>query len=636
MPKDFDVVYPNRGRIALVGGLNSKFDRHEIDDDESPDCQNVVFTDKSVETRGGVSILNTAAVGSFAGDGVYTRHDNGGNQTMVAFWNGTGYALTGTSFITIGSAQSIWTAGVRVAAAEQENHIFFGQGNQPYKLNATDFTRHGIETPAAPTVATAPTGTGLTGDFRYKVSFLNSALAEGDVSTTTATFTAANENARVTIPTAPQSHGVDGRRIYRTVDDGTTWKRLATINNNTTTTYDDAIPDASLGADAPTDNGRPPSYNVIVQHRDRVWTNDVAEPNLVWYSNLGDPYTFASTNFVRIGDNSGDTVKALSSYDTGLVVFCVNSTWFIHMPDDDDSNWQQVQLKSPFGSKSAFAPFKYKNKIMHPAVENGKFVGFAALAGAGIEPDATFGTVSTLGSLVKTDRIETDMFDVVESLQSRISAIVHKQKAYITLTKGSGETANNYIYVFDFSVDNLFARKNKEGVWVPWTGLSAEQFVEYNGSLYYQSSAAVGFVYLMNRPTFTDAGVAIDSYFWTKNYSGLPTDERWTKDFRAFNIIFQRAGGYFMNVSYRTDSNLGVGTAIQVDLDPGGSLYGTAEYGVDVYGGGQEEGQIEQTLGQVVGERIQFKFDNQNTLNQKFKILGLQFIYNKKGRRRNG
>lgn len=637
MPKDFDVVYPNSGRISLVGGQNSKFDRHEIEDDESPDCMNVIFTDKSVETRGGTSVFNTTSVGSFAGDGLYVRHDNSNAQTMVAFWGGTGWAVTGAStFTTISSAQSIWTAGVRVAAAEYENHIFFGQGNQAYKLNATDWTRHGVEVPSAPTVATATTGTALTGQFRYKVSYINSQAVEGDVSTTTATLTVASQNITVTIPTAVQSFGVNQRRIYRTETSGSVWKLLTTINDNTTTTYDDAIADANLGANAPTDNGKPPAYNVICYHRNRLWTNDVEEPNLVWYSNLANPYVFESTNFIRIGDNSGDVVQGLAPYDTGLVVFCTNSTWFIHMPDDDDTNFQQVQLKSPFGSKSPFGMFKYKNKVMHPAVENGKFIGLAALAGAGIEPDATFGTVSTLGSLVKTDRIEDAMFDVLSSMQGRISTIVHKQKAYITVAEGVSAVRNNRIWVFDFSVDNLFARKNKEGVFSPWSGLLAEQFAEYNGELYYQSSDEVGRVYLMNTSTYADDTAAIDSYLWTKNFSGLPRDERMTKDFRAFNVIFQKAGAYDMNVSYRTDSNLGDGTTIPVDLDPGGSLFGTAEFGIDLFGGGEEEGQIEQTLGQVVGERIQFKFDNQNTINQKFKIIGLQYIYNRKGRRRNG
>jgi hypothetical protein len=46
--------------------------------------------------------------------------------------------------------------------------------------------------------------------------------------------------------------GVTGRKIYRTAVGGSALKFLATLANNTTTTYTDATPDASLGAAPPT------------------------------------------------------------------------------------------------------------------------------------------------------------------------------------------------------------------------------------------------------------------------------------------------------------------------------------------------------------------------------------------------
>lgn len=639
MAKGYDVLYPDKGRIELVGGLNTKIDRHEIDDDESPDCQNVVFGDGTVETRGGTTEITSQSVGSYVGDGLYTRHDSDNEtQTMVGWWNGSAYTWNGASFVTIGSAQSVYTGGERVAAAEYENHIFFNNatGQQPYKWQGGDFTRHGIEEPqSAPTATTAATGTALTGDYQWAVTYVNSQAVEGDLSTATVTWTGAGENASVTIPTAPASFGVASRRIYRTEAGGTEFKRVTTINDNSTTTYEDATADGALGVAAPTDQGTPPAYSILTYARNRLWMNDTTERNLVWYTELANPYVVKTTNFIRIGDNASDLVRAIAPYDTGMAILCDNSVWYIHMPDDTPSNWQQVQLKTSYGTKSPFGWFRYNNKLMYAAHENGKFVGFAALSGNSIEPDATFGTVSTLGSLVKTDRIEADMFDVVEAEQDKITAFVHKQKAYITLTKGAGNSTNNRIYVFDFSVDNLFARKRKEGVWVPWTGLNAAQFTELAGELYYQDSTTDhGKVYEMNQSAANDNGSAIDSYFWTKLYSGQPRDFRIHKDFRAFNIIYENFGEYFMTVRYRTDTNIGVGNSVEVNLNPGGSLWSTMSWGRDDWGGGRTEGQLEETLANTRGERIQFRFDNQNTAGQKFKIIGLQFIYNRKGRRR--
>src|SRR5688572_16016774 len=129
-------VYPEKGVILFDGGLNSKYERSIIPDNESPDCANVIFDNGSVGTREGFTKLNTTAIGSFTVDGIYTRRVDTGGETMVVFAGGSGWQLGGSTFTTIGSAQSVFTAGVRVAAAQYENHMFVGNGGViPYKYN---------------------------------------------------------------------------------------------------------------------------------------------------------------------------------------------------------------------------------------------------------------------------------------------------------------------------------------------------------------------------------------------------------------------------------------------------------------------------------------------------------------------
>lgn len=108
--------YPDKGRVLFDGGLNTKFERSIIEDNESPDCQNVVFENGAVGTREGRSILNTTAIGSFPIDGLYTRHDNTGAESMCVWADGNFYVLNTTTFVTIPSGQSVWTAGARVGA----------------------------------------------------------------------------------------------------------------------------------------------------------------------------------------------------------------------------------------------------------------------------------------------------------------------------------------------------------------------------------------------------------------------------------------------------------------------------------------------------------------------------------------
>lgn len=633
MGKRFNRRYPPNGRIMFDGGLSNKYEKSIIPDNESPDCANVIFTNGSVETRGGTDLLNTAAVGSFACDGLFTRHDNVGNQSMVAWFGGTLYDWTGTTFSTVPSAQSVYSASERVYAAEYENYMFFGNGSgTPYKYggDSDTFTWHGVPSGVtAPSVATAATGTALTGEYRYKVTFVNSALVEGNPTAASTTFTAASENIALTgIPVAPQSHGVSARNIYRTITSGTTFLRVATINDNTTTTYDDAIADASLGVEAPIDNGEPPNYSAVIYHQGRLFVID-PDDNLIKYSDIGSPYTFGALSFLRVGDNTFDIPTGFEIYDNSLVVLCQQNPWIIYMPSTTASEWVVLRVRANFGCKSPFGTFKYNSKVMFPAVQNDKFVGFAAISGQTVSPDASILTNSAVGSELKSDRIEPDMFDVQEGYLKHITSIVYKNKAYISLTKAASNTTNNRIYVFDFSITNL--SKKQEASWVPWTGLNANDFTILDGDLYYADSTAVGKVYQMNTSTYNDNGSAINSYYWTKEFSGMKGEESYEKDFRFVNILYEKSGSYDMNFTYRVDSGQGSGNTDQINLDAGGSNWGTLVWGTDNWDPGQSEGDIRKSLANARGKRIQFKFSNQNTANQKFKIVGLNFLYNNKG-----
>ncbi len=635
MVAEFNIIYPAKGRQLLDGGLNTKFERSIIPENESPDCLNVVFANGSVATRAGSSKLNTAAIGSFVGDGLYTRRDNTTAETMVAFAGGSAWQLGTTTFTTIPSAQSVFTAGVRVGTAQFENHMFIGNGGvTPYKYNGAHFTRHGVPVgTGAFTVISGSTATGaLTGDYRWKVAFVNSQTVQGDVGTATTTLAlSAGYGWLTSLPVAPTSHGVSARKIYRTVTSGLVYKLVTTIADNTTTVYLDNTADGSLGATAPTDNGEPPKYSVACQHQNRLFVNDSQNPNYVWYSDIFEPYTFASTNFLLIADGSSDLVKGLTVYNNSVLVMCENSVHFIYMPSTNDADWSTIRLPGQFGSKSPFASFLYNNKAMLGAIQNGKFVGFAAVRGESVDPAATILTVGAAGSDMQSDRIEPDAFAIQEAYVGNISAMVYKNKAYIAVTYGDNNTTNNRIYLFDFSATNL--AKRQEASWVPITGLNAAQFTIYGGFLYYISSTATGFVYKLETTSYVDDATAINSYFWTKEFSGNKGHENYQKDFRKVQLLVEKAGAYFMNLTYRVDSDKGVGSTTQVNLNPGSSLWGTLIFGSGTWGGGSDQEEISVPLGQTTGKRIQFKFSNQNTANQRFKVHGLNFTYNIKGKR---
>lgn len=632
MTSVFNIIYPPSSRIGFDGGLNNKFDRALLPDNESADCLNVVYGNGSVETRGGTTKLNTATIGSFAFDGFYVRHTSDGAESMTAWADGTLHVLSGTSLISIPSAVSVYTAGVRVTATEYEDYIFYGNGGSiPYKYNGA-FTRHGVYPGTTTmTVATAATGSVLTGEYIYKYTYVNTNLVESDVGPVTPTFTAAGENIALTdIPLAPVSFGVNTRRLYRSETSGTTLKLLATISDNTTTTYDDGIADASLGSAAPTDQGVPPNYSVAITHQSRLFFIDPAT-NFVKYTEIGNPYVVKATSFRRIGDKTGDIPQGLEIFDNSIVVGCRKSMWVIYMPSADPTDWQDIRVKTSLGTRSPFGMFRFNNRVMFAATTDENFVGYAAIAGQTTEATSTLLTIQASGSEFISDKIEPDMFKVQEAYVKNISATVFKRTAYISLTQGAGELTNNKVWVLDSSIENL--SKSQKFTWAPWDGIAAAQLAIYDDKIYFADASGNGYVHEANTDTYNDNGVAIDSYYWTKEFSGRKGHENYTKDWRFANLLYEQPGDYYMNMNVRLDSDSGDGNISQVDLNPGGALWGTATWGDDLWGGGADEMDKKIFLGQLTGKRIQFKFSNQATADQKFKLIGLTLTYNLKGQR---
>lgn len=639
MGQIFDIVYPPEGRVTFEGGLNNKYPPAIIQDNESPDCLNVYSVNGAVEVRGGSTQLNTTPVATAAIDGLYTREDNGGGQTMVAFCNGSMWQLGTTTFTTVASAQSVFTAGVRVGATNYLNKLYLGNGGViPYKYDGVAFTRHGVYAPTATAVvATGAAGNVPPQDWVYAYTYVNSAVVESNISPLAGTFTvgASSVVSLTALGTAPQSFGVSSRNIYRATTTVGPFKRVGSIADNTTTTFTDNITIAGLGTTAPTDNGTPPKYNVLVQHQQRLFMNDTANPNYIWWTEILTPDTVKSTSFQPFGDGAFDIVKGLAVYNNSILVLCQNSMWLYYMPDATPANWQVIRILTQYGSKSPYATFLYENSCMVAAMQNSKFAGFASVTQNAVTLERTKLETALAGSDRATDRIEPDMFNVNQAVAGNISAIVFKNKAFVALPYGSGQTTNNRIYLFDFSHSEMSSQSGADPYsWSPFGSLNAAQFCIYGGSLYFGDSTATGLIYQLETTSYNDNGAAINSYFWTKEYSGTPGHENLQKDFRKVKLLVDMAGSYYMNLTYRTDSDKGAGTQIQIYLNNAGlATWGSFTWGVGSFGSGSNQTELTVPLGQASGKRIQFQFSNQNAANQRFKVHGLNFTYNIKGKR---
>jgi hypothetical protein len=134
-------------------------------------------------------------------------------------------------------------------------------------------------TPDAPAVALAGAGAGNVdnGAHRYRVTFVT-ADGETDGGDISSSVTVADQttNGKVAVSGIPLGGAlVTARKLYRTVAGGSDYFLVATIADNTTTTYTDNIADASLGAGVPSKNTTSDPYlaEIIRAAREYVEVN---------------------------------------------------------------------------------------------------------------------------------------------------------------------------------------------------------------------------------------------------------------------------------------------------------------------------------------------------------------------------
>lgn len=123
--------------------------------------------------------------------------------------------------------------------------------------------------PTEPTATLAGDGAGNVEDgvHRYRVTFIT-ADGETEGGTISDALTVADKSAdgKVDLTAIPLGgSAVTSRNVYRTVADGSDYKLLTTIADNTTTTYEDNTADAGLGAGCPTTNTtEDPTLNALI------------------------------------------------------------------------------------------------------------------------------------------------------------------------------------------------------------------------------------------------------------------------------------------------------------------------------------------------------------------------------------
>jgi hypothetical protein len=169
-------------------------------------------------------------------------------------------------------------------------------------------TTRGAVAPTAPTATVLAGGSMGTGNYGYVityVSFYGETAAGTPGTCTTTSFH--NQVALTNIPVSA-ARGVLARNIYRTHAGGSSYWLLATLSDNTTTTYTDTVADGSLSAVI-----NPPTHPTMGAHQ---WLSNAGGFQAAIYGDGAVSFDGASIT----SDGSGDLSALTLSAGNGLTV----------------------------------------------------------------------------------------------------------------------------------------------------------------------------------------------------------------------------------------------------------------------------------------------------------------------------
>lgn len=612
----------------LDGGYNSKDSPSKISPYESPDCLNVVFDDAgSVATRDGSTTFNTQIIGTAPIDGIASFRG-----TMIAWAGGSMYRASGTTFVTIASAQGKFSSGVKVAHQAYQNILFCSDGtNGPWKYDGSGFYNMGIDTPSACTGASGSAGTLTAGTYYYAVSFVNSQAVEGEIGSASAGITVvASSTINLTdIPVGSSLAGVNSRVIYRRLGTSGDFYRVAEISDNTTTTYADNVHEADLGGEPIEDGTKPTPFTTIALHKERLFFDDSSDRSLLRWTDLQNPFISAAENFEPLDNQDGEVILAIASQDDFVNTFKTNNNYSTETIDPaDETTWIFRKSPSNIGIVGPRAFSYVNNGILFVGRRNNRITGVHFLTGLQIV-EAFEGRSRTENI---SEKIEYDFLNLTNpTYWSEMAMGQYENRLYLAYA-ANGETINGNIFWLD--ANRILVGQQANG-WAPWTGIDASCFVVHDGKLYAGTSASTGVVIQLEAGTYGDSGTAINSYFWTKEIGGEDAGslDSYVKDFREIYVWHAKLGAYNMSVRTRVDGSTGAGGAQNIDLTGTGSTWGSMVYGIDPWGAARTDAETRLAIGGLRGKRIQIRFDNQNTVGQGFKVHRVEIGMNVRRRR---
>lgn len=349
-------TYPKMDKVKFLlprskwGTLKSKYkpESNDVTPDEftAGSYNFITNTDGTIEKRPTNVKYNATAL-TVGGKDQFEAIFTNGTHHLLLLDGGSLKYTTGDGIVS--TAQTGFTATASMEYTMFQNRVYMDNGvDAPGVYDITpsyggvsytppQYKTMGAQPPASAPTFAADSGTGITGSFHYKITFLYYGFEESNGGPASALHTVANKTINLTaVPIG--GYGVTARNIYRDANDGN-YLLVGTILDNTTTIFADAI---SAGTTPiPTSNDAPPVFSYIALNLSRLWVAGVSgTPTTIYWSNPGLPDIFDPDNFIVC--NPKDPIQAVFMYQGIIVVLNRHSIGQILGNTDDTFFYQEV------------------------------------------------------------------------------------------------------------------------------------------------------------------------------------------------------------------------------------------------------------------------------------------------------
>lgn len=570
--------------------------------------------------------------------------------------------------------------------------LFFSDGYNTWKYGGSEsLYKMGISYDvSAPAVATTTSGGTqlIANTYYYAVSHENTQVVEGQIGeVTSGVVVPASGSVKVTgIPTPSTVDGINKMYVYRAESSSGPFRRLTSVIElpastttesigPTITSVFDNTPVGQEGRLAITDGGAPVAFSTVALHKERLFFNDITDldnASFMWWSNYTNPFIVEALNFDVVNKGDGEYISRIISQDDVLTIFKQSKGWGYVLQDPSDQlTWVKKEHPANIGLYSPNAAVRVQNGIFFLGRKENKVTGFHFLSGLQIVesfdgklrsltvsskieetivsdfPEITpflsyTGQVLTSGTPAGTGGTSTDFGVSLMEYKNRIYCIYHKDVSNEAVN-------NNRILWFDLGRLNI---NDPEGIgsWSIWKGPLIGGLFNHNGSLYGYDHAELdsstvsiieyaraGCVRQYELEDFyRDNTWPIDSYFYTKEFGGSESSiESYFKDLKSIYVWYKQLGDYKFNIYARRDGDDGIGQKYTVGMTGDTvSAWGSAVFGSSFWGDSLITSSTDRIpMGGLMGRRFQFRFDNQNTVDQGFQVNRLEMDFNVRRRR---